>query len=162
MDDLLIKEIELYKQKTTKSYELYQKALETVPSGVSSCYQCLDPYPFYVDHAKTSYIVDVDKNKLIDFHGGYGVTLFGYQHPYIVNTAIKFFQEDSFYVSLPNQTLIDVSEKLKNTYHLPYWRFLNSGTEATLDAIRLARARTNTRPYIIKIESGKDIYMIRY
>lgn len=91
---------------------------------------------------------------MIDFHGGYGVTLFGYKNPYLIEKAMTFLQNDSFYVSLPSMKMIDLSNKLAKTFELPYWRYLNSGTEATLDAIRLARARTNTRPYIIKVESG--------
>ena len=91
---------------------------------------------------------------MIDFHGGYGVTLFGYKNPYLIEKAMTFLQNDSFYVSLPSMKMIDLSNKLAKTFGLPYWRYLNSGTEATLDAIRLARARTNTRPYIIKVESG--------
>lgn len=153
LNALLTAEVELYKSRTKRSSELHLRAKECVPAGVASCYQLFDPYPFYVDQSENNSIIDVDGNKLLDFHGGYGVTLFGYRHPYIVESATRIFADQGFLVSLPTSSLISASEHLARRYSMPFWRFLNSGTEATLDAIRLARAR-HDRPYIIKIESG--------
>lgn len=150
---LLLEEIESYKIRTKKSYDLYQRALLHVPSGVSSDYQLFEPYPFYVDNSDKACVIDVDNNKLIDFHGGYGVTLFGYKHPLIIDTTTKLNNEQGFLVSVPTTTLVEVSEAMSKKYGLPFWRFTCSGTESTLDAIRLARAR-HSRQYIIKIESG--------
>jgi len=152
-DSLLLKEIDSYKERTKKSYELYQRALKHVPAGVSSDYQLFEPYPFYVDKSDKASIIDADDNKLIDFHGGYGVTLFGYKHPLIVETTTKLNAEQGFLVSVPTTTLVEVSETMSKKYGLPFWRFTCSGTESTLDAIRLGRAR-HSRQYIIKIESG--------
>jgi len=152
-DSLLLKEIDSYKERTKKSYDLYQRALKHVPAGVSSDYQLFEPYPFYVDKSDKASVIDVDDNKLIDFHGGYGVTLFGYKHPLIVETTTKLNAEQGFLVSVPTTTLVEVSETMSKKYGLPYWRFTCSGTESTLDAIRLGRAR-HSRQYIIKIESG--------
>jgi glutamate-1-semialdehyde 2,1-aminomutase len=153
LDSLLKSEVELYKSRTGKSAVLHARARACVPAGVASCYQLFDPYPFYVDESEGSNVMDVDGNLLLDFHGGYGVTLFGYRHPYIVAAASRIFSEQGFLVSLPTTSLVLAAEHLSNRYSLPFWRFLNSGTEATLDAIRLARARLD-RSYIIKIESG--------
>jgi glutamate-1-semialdehyde 2,1-aminomutase len=92
---------------------------------------------------------------MVDFHGGYGVTLFGYKHQYLNEAAISALNGIGCLSSLPIEILIECSTTLAARYKLPYWRFMNSGTEATLDAIRLARgAHDNKRPYIIKIESG--------
>lgn len=153
LDQLLLEEIESYKNRTKKSYELYQRALKHVPAGISSDYQLFEPYPFYVDESNKSSVIDVDGNNLIDFHGGFGVTLFGYKHPLIVETTTKLNSEQGFLVSVPTTTLVEVSETMTKKYGLPYWRFTCSGTESTLDAIRLGRAR-HSRQYIIKIESG--------
>jgi len=153
LDSLLRSEVELYESRTGGSKGLHERARRCLPSGVASCYQLFDPYPFYVDKSEGNSVTDVDGNRLLDFHCGYGVTLFGYRHPYIVESATRLFTEQGFLVSLPTTSLVLASEHLAERYQLPFWRFLNSGTEATLDAIRLARARLD-RPYIIKIESG--------
>ncbi len=153
LNAFLLNEIDSYKERTKMSYELYQRALQHVPNGVSSDYQLFEPYPFYVDTGSKSCVIDVDNNRLIDFHGGFGVTLFGYCHPYIIDVSNKLTSEQGFLVSLPSTKLVEVSEMMTNIYQLPYWRYTNSGTEATLDAIRMARAKYE-RPHIIKVESG--------
>lgn len=150
---LMQQEITLYQQRTPKSRALHQRARGCIPSGVSSCYQLFDPYPFYVDQTDKNCVVDVDGNRMVDMHGGYGVTLFGYKHPYLLEASARILSEQGFTVSLPSSATVELAEHLATRYAMPYWRFLNSGTEATLDAIRLARAR-HGRPYIIKIESG--------
>jgi len=150
---LVEQEIELYKSRTPKSLETHERARRCIPSGVSSCYQLFDPYPFYVDNSDKSSVIDVDGNKLLDFHGGYGVALFGYKHPYLLDASARILSEQGFTVSLPSTATVELAELLSARFSMPYWRFLNSGTEATLDAIRLARAR-HSRPFIIKIESG--------
>ena len=137
-------------------------AKRTVPAGVASCYQRWDwmlfytgGHPFYVDEegAEGSTVVDVDGNRLIDFHQGFGVSLFGYKHPMIVENATNIFKNSGFFVSVPTIALIQSSELLKAHFKMPFWRFTNSGTEATLDAIRMSRAKLG-RDYIIKVESG--------
>lgn len=149
----MAQEIALYESRTPKSKAMHERARKCIPSGVSSCYQLFDPYPFYVDRSERSSVVDIDGNEMIDIHGGYGVTLFGYKHPYLLDASSRILSEQGFTVSLPGTAVVELSEHLAQRYSMPYWRFLNSGTEATLDAIRLARAR-HGRPFIIKIESG--------
>ncbi len=150
---ILQTELAEYVRRTTKSAELHAATQASVPGGIASDYQVMDPYPFYVGNSNASSIIDVDGNNLIDFHGGFGVTLFGYKHPYLIEAANKVFAEQGSLISLPTPYLLDPSKILVERFSLPYWRFFNSGTEATLDAIRLARARY-TRKYVIKIESG--------
>lgn len=152
-ETLLAAELEEYQRRTVKSSEMHKKISEHVPGGIASDYQVMDPYPFYVKDSSASSIVDVDDNNLTDFHGGFGVTLFGYKHPYLLDAAQKVFAEQGSLISLPTPTLGEASELLVERFGLPYWRFFSSGTEATLDAVRLARA-SRDRKYIIKIESG--------
>jgi glutamate-1-semialdehyde 2,1-aminomutase len=152
-DEFLQREIDTYIQRTKKSVEMYEEVKKTVPGGMASDYQVMDPHPFYVANSDKSYIIDVDGNSLLDFHGGFGVTLFGYKHPYLIEAAHKSFSEQGSLVSLPTPNLIPASKLLVEKFQLPFWRFFNSGTEATLDAVRVARAKLN-RKYVIKIESG--------
>lgn len=152
-EQLLNVELDEYRKRTVKSCEMYAEAQKTVPGGIASDYQVMDPYPFYVQNSHESSIVDVDGNDLVDFHGGFGVTLFGYKHPYLIEAAHKVFAEQGSLISLPTPYLLEASQHLNDKFGLPYWRFFNSGTEATLDAVRLARARF-ARKYVIKIESG--------
>jgi glutamate-1-semialdehyde 2,1-aminomutase len=152
-DALLASELEVYQKRTSKSLEMCRKTNEHVPGGVASDYQIMDPYPFYVKNSAGSSVIDVDDNDLLDFHGGFGVTLFGYKHPYLLDAAQKIFSEQGSLISLPTPSLGEASQILSERFSLPYWRFFNSGTEATLDAVRLARAM-HCRKYVIKIESG--------
>lgn len=152
-DNLLARELEEYKRRTVKSAETYAATCTHVPGGIASDYQVMDPYPFYVKDSDKSSVIDVDGNNLIDFHGGFGVTLFGYKHPHLTQAAHHLLAEQGNLISLPTPVLLDVSKILCERFNLPLWRFFNSGTEATLDAVRLARAM-HCRKYIIKIESG--------
>ena len=153
LEELLAREIDTYKSRTPASYALFTRAQKCLPAGISSDYQLFEPYPFYVDKSDKASIIDVDGNEMIDMHGGFGVTLFGYKHPLIIQTTAQLNNEQGFLVSLPSTKLVEVSELMAKRYKMPYWRFTCSGTESTLDAIRLARARFQ-RQYIIKIESG--------
>lgn len=145
-------EEQLYLEKTPKSKIQYEIGNESLINGVTSCYQTFNPYPFYIKNAHNVHLIDIDNNKYIDFHGGFGVSFFGYDHP-IIKTAHEKIIKTPLITGFPTIDAINVSKKLSKIYNLPMWRYMNSGTEATLDAIRLARARYN-RKYIIKIEGG--------
>ena len=152
-DRMLLAELEVYVKKTAKSFEMHEETKKVVPGGIASDYQVMDPYPFFVADSKATDIIDVDGNHLLDFHGGFGVTLFGYKHPHLVEAANKLFAEQGSLISLPTTNLLPTATILRERFTMPFWRFFSTGTEATLDAIRLARAM-HCRKYIIKIESG--------
>jgi len=97
-----------------------------------------------------SKIFDVDGNEYVDLHGGYGAGLAGHAHPAIVE-AVRAQVGRGTHFAQPTVTAIDVSEELARRFGLPLWRFNNSGTESTMDAIHLMRSITG-RDLIIKVE----------
>jgi glutamate-1-semialdehyde 2,1-aminomutase len=93
---------------------------------------------------------DVDGTEYVDLHGGYGVQLAGHAHPAIV-AAIRERAGLGTHSAQPTVEAIAVAENLTERFGLPQWRFANSGTEATMDAVHLMRALTG-RDLIIKVE----------
>ena len=136
-------------KETPKSYELFLRASKSLVNGVSSTYQMRDPYPIYFSHGKGSKIYSVDGKELSDFHNGFGCMVQGHAHPAIIE-AIKKRCELGTQFALPTEDSIIVAETLAKNFRLPKWRFVNSGSEATMDAIRIARAYTG-RDTVLKI-----------
>jgi glutamate-1-semialdehyde 2,1-aminomutase len=147
--ELVDREEKRLEDSTPKSYELYKRAAQHLPMGVSSSYQARDPYPVYFSHGKGSKIYSVDGQELSDFHNGFGCMVQGHAHPEIVE-AIRKRCELGTQFALPTEDSIIVAEALANNFKLPKWRFVNSGSEATMDAIRIARAFTG-RDQVMKI-----------
>jgi glutamate-1-semialdehyde 2,1-aminomutase len=152
MEEQITKEEGLYTELHKKSYDMYLDAKQTIITGVASCYQNIKPYPIYFTDGSGCIITDVDDNEYVDLHCGFGVTIFGYKHP-IITDALSSNVITPQIVGYPTPVIISASKKLEEIYKFPKWRFMNSGTEATLDAIRLARGYLN-RKYIIKLEGG--------
>ena len=126
---------------TPRSYEMYKRAIKSMPMGVASTYQARDPYPIYFTHGKASKVYSVDGQEISDFHNGFGCMVQGHAHPAIVET-IKKRCELGTQFALPTEDSIIVAEHLAESFKLPKWRFVNSGSEATMDAMRVARAYT--------------------
>ncbi len=93
---------------------------------------------------------DVDGNEYLDFHNGFGVMCVGHANPAIA-AAVKAQMDSGSHFAAPTEGSITVAEELKRRWGLPFWRFTNSGTESTMDAIHLARGATG-RDIIVKIE----------
>jgi len=149
IQELMEREEKRLEEQTPKSYELYQRAKKHLPMGVASTYQARDPYPIYFTHGKGSKVYSVDGHEISDFHNGFGCMVQGHAHPAIVET-IKKRSELGTQFALPTEDSIIVAERLAENFKLPKWRFVNSGSEATMDAIRIARAYTG-RDTIMKI-----------
>lgn len=149
IQELMEREEKRLEEQTPKSYELYQRAKKHLPMGVASTYQARDPYPIYFTHGKGSKVYSVDGHEISDFHNGFGCMVQGHAHPAIVET-IKKRSELGTQFALPTEDSIVVAERLAENFKLPKWRFVNSGSEATMDAIRIARAYTG-RDTIMKI-----------
>jgi glutamate-1-semialdehyde 2,1-aminomutase len=147
--ELMEREEKRLEDATPKSYELFVRAKKSLPMGVSSSYQARDPYPIYFTHGKGSKIYSVDGQELSDFHNGFGCMVQGHAHPAIIE-AIKKRCELGTQFALPTEDAIIVAEHLAKNFRLPKWRFVNSGSEATMDAIRIARAYTG-REQVVKI-----------
>ncbi|HEY5529434.1 MAG TPA: aspartate aminotransferase family protein [Thermoleophilia bacterium] len=147
--ELADREEQRLEKETPKSYELFLRASKSLVNGVSSTYQMRDPYPIYFSHGKGSKIYSVDGRELTDFHNGFGCMVQGHAHPAIIE-AIKKRCELGTQFALPTEDSIIVAEHLVKAFRLPKWRFVNSGSEATMDAIRIARAYTG-RDTVLKI-----------
>jgi glutamate-1-semialdehyde 2,1-aminomutase len=131
----------------------YRKVSErSVAGGVASSWQDSPPHTVFIDHGLRNRLFDIDGNEYIDFHLGYGAMVMGHAHPKITE-AIQKQAALGTHFAQPTKDLDAVGENLVERYHLPLWRFCNSGTEATLEATRLMRATTG-RDIIFKIEGS--------
>ena len=145
-------EIETYKQRTPKSAELHQLNLKRLPLGVSSNYRAYDPYPIFVHDAKGGHFRDPDGNDYIDFNLCVGALIAGHCHPAVMKAVNHQLTVGTMF-GMPHDLEWQLSEEICSRFPLEMIRFSNSGTEATMHAIRLSRAATG-RDKIIKFEGG--------
>jgi glutamate-1-semialdehyde 2,1-aminomutase len=140
----------IHRERTAGSGELYRRAAEVMPGGVPSQFQKNDPWPVYLERGQGARVWDVDGNEYLDFHNGFGVMCVGHANP-VIAAAVKARMDEGSHFAAPTQGSITVAEELRRRWGLPHWRFTNSGTESTMDAIHLARGATG-REVIVKIE----------
>jgi glutamate-1-semialdehyde 2,1-aminomutase len=103
-----------------------------------------------MSHGAGSKIYDVDGTEYVDMHGGYGASIAGHAHPAIVAAVTDRVRRGTHFAQ-PTEDAIWNAGELARRFGLPQWRFANSGTEATMDAVHLARSVTG-RDLIIKVE----------
>jgi len=139
-------------QRTPASKERYERAVKVMPKGVPSSFQENDPWPVYVERGAGTRVWDVDGHEYVDFHNGFGVMCIGHANP-TVGAAVKARVDLGTHFAAPTDGSIVVAEELTRRFGLPQWRFTNSGTESTMDAIHLARGATG-RDVILKIEGS--------
>lgn len=150
--ELIATEEQRFRAGRRRSDELWQRARTVIPRGVPSSFQDAAPQPVFLDRGKGSRVWDVDGNEYVDFHNGFGVMVVGHAHPAIVKAVDERVARGTHFAQ-PVEDDIVVAEDLARRFHQPKWRFTNSGTESTLDAVRLARGFTH-RDRIIKIEAS--------
>jgi glutamate-1-semialdehyde 2,1-aminomutase len=136
--------------RTRRSGEYFERAKAVMPAGVPSSFQRSDPWPVYVARGSGAAVWDVDGNEYLDFHNGFGVMCVGHANPAIA-AAVKAQMDEGTHFAAPTEGSIVVAEELRRRWGLPHWRFTNSGTESTMDAVHLARGITG-RDTIVKIE----------
>jgi glutamate-1-semialdehyde 2,1-aminomutase len=134
------------------SARLARTAQGALAGGVTSSWQITAPQPVWLSHGLGSKVFDVDGNAYVDLHGGYGASLAGHAHPAIVRAVQQQVGRGTHFAQ-PTENAIAVAEELTRRFSLPQWRFGNSGTEATMDAVHLMRSITG-RDLIIKVEGG--------
>jgi glutamate-1-semialdehyde 2,1-aminomutase len=152
---------EEFVKRTPKSLKCYEEAKKHLPLGVSSNLQFYEPYPIYWDHAEGSRFWDVDGNEYTDFNCAFGALMAGHSHPKLVEAAKEQLVRGTLYCA-PSYLTAMCAEELKKRYPLDLVRFTNTGTEATMHSIRLARAYTGKNK-IVKIEGcyhGMHDYML--
>ena len=149
--DRLIQEQEAALEPKHRASIEYRKTAERhVAGGVASSWQASPPHAIFIERGDGSRIWDIDGNEYVDFHLGYGAMVVGHAHPAIVE-AIERQARLGTHFAQPTKHLDVIGENLADRFGLPLWRFCNSGTEATLEAARLMRAKTG-RDLLIKIE----------
>jgi len=138
--------------RTPRSAQLFERATRTLPFGVVSSFQKMQPYPIYVSHGRGSHVWDQDGTEYLDFHCGFGAMVVGHAHPRIVE-AIHEAASRGTHFAATTEAGVAFGEEICRRFHLEMLRFANSGTEATMDAIRVARAATG-RDVVCKIEGS--------
>jgi len=136
-------------ERTPKSGALYERARSSLVGGVASSYQVREPWPIYLERGEGARVWDVDGNELLDFHNGFGSMTQGHAHPAITQAVEERIRLGTHFAA-PTEDAVTVAEELQRRWGLPKWRYTNSGTEATMDAVRIARGLTG-RDTIVKI-----------
>ncbi|HET7520866.1 MAG TPA: aspartate aminotransferase family protein [Candidatus Limnocylindria bacterium] len=141
-----------YRERTPRSAELHERARRALPLGVASSFQTYDPYPLFMTDARGSRIWDADGNEYIDFDMAFGVLAAGHSHPVLAEALQRRVANGTCY-TFPVEDGVALAEEIKARFNVDLVRFSNSGTEATMDAIRVARGFTG-REKLLKFEGG--------
>jgi glutamate-1-semialdehyde 2,1-aminomutase len=136
-------------ERTPGSRALYDRARGTLAGGVASSYHLRDPWPIYIDHGLGARVWDVDGNEFLDFHNAFGSMVQGHAHPAIAKAVRERVGLGTHFAASTEDGVI-VAEELAGRFGLSRWRYVNSGSEATMDAIRIARGHTG-RDTVVKI-----------
>jgi glutamate-1-semialdehyde 2,1-aminomutase len=147
--ELTARESEQLDAKTQASKQMYERARVHLSGGVASSYQLRDPWPIYLQGGSGPRVWDVDGNEMWDFHNGFGSMVQGHAHP-VIGQAIATRYPHGTHFAAPTEDAIVVGDELARRFGLPKWRYTNSGSESTMDAIRIARAYAK-RDVVMKI-----------
>jgi glutamate-1-semialdehyde 2,1-aminomutase len=150
LKQIIAEQEEIFVRRQPNSARLAAEAAEHLTGGVTSSWQITAPQPVWLSHGRGSKVWDVDGNEYVDLHGGYGAALAGHAHP-AIKEAITAQAGLGTHFAQPTPNAVAVAAELARRFGLPRWRFANSGTEATMDAVHLMRSITG-RDLIIKIE----------
>src|SRR6056297_4171392 len=137
-----------------QSRALYGRALSVLAGGVNSSVRATQPYPVFVERGDGGHVVDADGNRYIDYVMGYGPLLLGHDMPDRVQAAVQQAAAEGPMYGAPTEVEVELAEFV--TRHVPsveMVRFVNSGTEATVSAVRLARGYTE-RDKIVVMQGG--------
>ncbi|HXX88457.1 MAG TPA: glutamate-1-semialdehyde 2,1-aminomutase [Candidatus Acidoferrum sp.] len=142
-----------YVSRTSRSRSLYERAKRVLPTGVSYGIRYFAPYPFYTKKARGSKLYDVDGNEYVDFWLGHTALILGHGYPQVI-AAVKRQLDDGTQYGTSHELELDLAEQIvKMVPSVHMTRFTNSGTEANMYAVRLARAYTGKNK-IAKFEGG--------
>jgi len=139
---------------TSTSHDLFTRALELMPGGVNSpvrAFKSVGGEPFFARRAEGAYLIDVDGNRYVDYIGSWGPMIAGHAHPAVLE-AVSRTMVDGLSFGVPNALEVTMAETVRRLVpSMEMMRMVNSGTEATLSAIRLARGATG-RTRLVKFE----------
>jgi glutamate-1-semialdehyde 2,1-aminomutase len=135
-----------------RSENLYARALRVIPGGVNSpvrAFRAVGGSPLFISRGSGQYVFDADGNRYIDFVGSWGPLILGHAHPQVIEAITQACRHGTTF-GAPCQAEVELAERVVKSYPgLEQVRFVSSGTEATMSAIRLARAATG-RDLIVK------------
>src|SRR5271167_1890240 len=148
----LQQEISTFERRTPKSAESHKRNLKRIPLGVASNYRAYDPYPIFVKEGSGSHFRDLDGNDYIDHNLCFGALMAGHCHPAVMK-AVQARLSTGTMFGMPHDMEWELAEEICDRFPVEMCRFGNSGTEATMHAIRMARAATG-RDKIVKFEGA--------
>lgn len=141
---------------TARSKALFEQARRVIPGGVNSpvrAFKAVGGVPLFIDHGAGAHIFDADGNRYIDYVGSWGPLILGHAHPRVVE-AVKRAAERGTSFGAPTEAEVRLAELVIEAMpSIELVRFVNSGTEATMSALRVARAYTG-RSKIVKFAGG--------
>src|SRR5712691_7531849 len=143
-------ELQGYRRRTKKSARAWEPAKRLIPFGVNSNYRLVDPYPLYVRSAKGSRIWDVDGNEYVDFNMAFGALVAGHSHP-VLAKAMRERVSNGTIFGYESVDAGRLAEHMCQRFQIDRLKFSMTGLDATLFAVRLARAVTGRRR-ILKFE----------
>jgi glutamate-1-semialdehyde 2,1-aminomutase len=152
LNERLNKIYQEYEKKTGNSKAAFRAALEHLSAGIGGSAPTYEPYPVFARRAEGSRVVDVDGNSYVDFNLCWGVLFVGHRHPKLIE-GLRDQLEYGTMFGLPHEETTEAANALAKRFPIEQLRFVNSGTEATWYAIRLARTYTQ-KEKIIKIEGA--------
>ena len=148
----LEKEVATFEKRTPKSAAAHKKNLKRIPLGVASNYRAYDPYPIFVKEGKAGHFRDLDGNDYIDHNLCFGALMAGHCHPAVMKAVEERLSMGTMF-GMPHDMEWQLAEEICQRFPVEMVRFGSSGTEATMHAVRLARAATG-RDKIVKFEGA--------
>lgn len=134
-----------------KNSELFEKAQQYIPGGVNSpvrAFSSVNRNPLFIESAKGAIITDTEKNQYIDYVGSWGPMILGHAHEEVIQAIVETAAKGTSF-GAPTELEIDIAEKIVNLLpSVDMVRMVNSGTEATMSAVRLARGYTKRDDFI--------------
>ncbi len=144
------RETRTFESKSPRSKAIFEKARELTPFGVHSNYRFIDPYPLYFSKAQGSKIWDADGNEFTDFNMGFGALVTGHSHPTLVKEIGNRLEKGVLY-GFEAEDSVELGKLVTSRFGYDMVRFSTTGAEATMHAVRLARAHTG-REKLLKFE----------
>ncbi len=150
MSGPVAEETEKLRAKTPKSAKLYEEGRKLAPSGVHSNYRLIDPYPLYFIKGQGSRLWDADGNEYIDFNMAFGALVAGHAHPKLTAAISDQIRNGTIY-GYESSECNELAKIITDRFHVDMLRFSSTGAEATMHAIRIARAYRGRRK-VLKFE----------
>jgi glutamate-1-semialdehyde 2,1-aminomutase len=143
-------EVRRYRERTPRALEAWEEARRYLPLGVCSNFRALEPHPFFMSRAQGSRLVDVDGNEYVDWAMAQSTLLAGHSHPAVV-AAVREQAARGTICCFPNPLTARLAKVVCERFRLEQVRFVNTGTEATQYAARVARRATG-RDKVVKFD----------